>query len=270
MLLFYSLWPQATPTTPQHTMAVPEELVFEGNYTLRTNEVNRLHRAMPTALIHLLQEAALENVLDLKVSAWDLKKEQISWVLMRKHLEIHRFPTFGETITIRTHPAGFERVFTYRDYQVWGEDNQLIASSSTTWLLMHTERRRIARIPAFVIEKGTFDNSTCLPHALASLPDVTDPDIEQVFRVNWHDMDFNEHLSNIRYMQWLFETVPGYPTLELELSTIDIIYKAECRWKDKVHVATQTVSEGHYLHLLTRQSDGEEIARAQTQWRPVV
>ncbi len=248
-------------------MTVPASLVFEGDYTIRTNEVNSQRQATPTALIHLMQEAALENVIDLKVSAWDLEKEQISWVLMRKHLDIRRLPHLGETITIRTFPAGFERVFTYRDYEVRDADGALIAESASTWLLMHTETRNMARIPKAIVEKGSFDNSNCLPHAKSRLPLVTAPTIEQEFRVNWHDMDFNEHLSNIRYMQWLFETVPGYTTMEQRLQTLDIIYKSECRWKDRVKIATQELGDGQYLHLLTRLSDGEEIARAQTAWQ---
>lgn len=249
-------------------MTIPEALVFEGNFTIRTNEVNRLRQASPTSLIQLMQEAALENVLQLKVSAWDMAEEHLSWVLMRKHLEVYRLPELGETITIRTYPAGFERVFTHRDYQIWDAQGDLLASSSSTWLLMNTQRRRVARIPASILERGDFDPSDCLPRALAKLPDVTAPTIEQTFRVNWHDMDFNEHLNNVRYMQWLFETVPGYPSLEQQLSSLDILYKAECHWKDEVHIATQTMDQGHYLHVLTRLSDGEEIARAQTFWQP--
>ena len=249
-------------------MAVPEALVFEGNYTIRTSEVNRLRQATPTALIHLMQEAALENVLELKVSAWDLAKEHISWVLMRKHLDLYRLPELGETITIRTHPAGFERVFTYRDYEVRDAAGEVIASSSSTWLLMNTQRRSLARIPKAIVERGQFDTSDCLPHAKAKLPKLTQVDIEQQFRVNWHDMDFNEHLNNVRYMQWLFETVPGYTSLEQQLQSLNIIYQSECRWKDVVQVSTQILEQGHCLHQLVRQSDGEMIAQAETFWSP--
>lgn len=247
-------------------MTVPPTLVFEGNYTIRTSEVNSQRQATPTALIHLMQEAALENVIHLKVSAWDLEEAHISWVLMRKHLDIRRLPRLGETITIRTFPAGFQRVFSYRDYEVRDAAGTVIAQSASTWLLMDTQTRNMAPIPQAILDQGTFDNSDCLPHAKAKLPLVTAPSTQQEFRVNWHDMDFNEHLSNTRYMQWLFETVPGYTSMKQNLQTLDIIYKSECHWKDRVNVATQDLGEGQYLHLLTRLSDGEEIARAQTSW----
>lgn len=248
-------------------MPVPKELIFEGPFTIRTSEVTRHQQATAAALINLMQEAALQNVLEINVSAWDMSERQISWVLMRKHLDVVRMPSLGETITIQTYPAGFDKVFTYRDYKVFDQTGALIASSSSTWLLMHTVKRRIARIPEEIRARGQFDTSDCLPHAKNKLPNLEQVDIEQDFVVNWHDMDFNEHLNNVRYMQWVFETVEGYTEHSQQLSNLDIIYKQECHWKDTVRVKTQKIDNQNYKHLLIRLSDGEEIARCATSWK---
>ncbi|MFK7796119.1 MAG: acyl-[acyl-carrier-protein] thioesterase [Aureispira sp.] len=247
-------------------MSVPEELIYTGKFTVRTSEVT-CHRQITTAaLINLMQEAALQNVLELNLSAWDMRARQISWVLMRKHLDVMRLPTLGETITIQTHPAGFDKIFTYRDYKVFDESGTLITSSSSTWLLMHTIKRRIARIPTEIRDRGQFDTSQCLPHPRNKLPDLDQVDIEKDFVVNWHDMDFNEHLNNVRYMQWVFETIDGYTKYSQQLSSLDIIYKQECHWKDTVRVKTQKIDNQKYRHQLIRLSDEEEIARCETNW----
>jgi acyl-ACP thioesterase len=240
--------------------------MYEGAFTIRTSEVTRHRQATATALIHLMQEAALQNVLELNVSAWDMRQQQISWVLMRKHLDIVRLPRLGETITIQTYPAGFDKVLTYRDYKVFDAARNLIASSASTWLLMHTVKRRIARIPEEIRARGQFDTSACLPHARNKLPDLERVDLSQDFVVHWHDMDFNEHLNNVRYMQWIFETVEGYTEHRQQLLNLDIIYKQECHWKDIVRVKTQQLSNEHYRHQLIRLSDEEEIARCETTW----
>jgi acyl-ACP thioesterase len=247
-------------------MTVPEELIYRGKFTVRTSEVT-CHRQITTAaLINLMQEAALQNVLELNLSAWDMRAQQISWVLMRKHLDVMRLPMLGETITIQTHPAGFDKIFTYRDYKVFDEAGALIASSSSTWLLMHTIKRRIARIPNEIRERGQFDTSQCLPHPPNKLPDLEQVDVEKDFIVNWHDMDFNEHLNNVRYMQWVFETIDGYTKYSQQLASLDIIYKQECHWKDTVRVKTQQIDNQKYRHQLIRLSDEEEIARCETNW----
>lgn len=248
-------------------MPIPQELVYNGDFTIRTYEIDRNRRATVTALITLMQEAAMQNVIDLKVSVWDLAEREISWVLMRKNFQLFRLPELGETIHIQTYPAGFDKLFTYRDYKVFDSNKELLAQSSSTWLLMNTVKRRIARIPEEIRSRGIFDTSDCLPHAPNKLPKVTQVDFHKEFTIHWHDLDFNEHLNNVRYMQWIFETINYYMDERGQLEQLNIIYKQECYWKDVVRVNTQKVSDTEYLHQLIRLSDNEEIAQAQTFWK---
>ena len=249
-------------------MDIPEELIYEGEFSIRTYEIDRSKIATVAALINLMQEAAMQNVIHLKFSVWDMEKLNISWVLMRKNLKILRLPFLGETIRIKTYPAGSDKIFTYRDYHVYSKDDQLIAQSASTWLLMNTVERSIAKIPEDIRLRGKYDTSNCLKHAKNKLPIIKSVDFQKEFIVNWHDLDFNEHLSNIRYMQWIFETVDYYIQHKGKLEELDIVYKLECRWKDTVQVCTQKVDDNLYLHRLVRLSDDALIAQAQTRWQP--
>ena len=247
-------------------MDIPEDLIYEGQFTIRTYEIDPSKKSTVAALINLMQEAAMQNVINLKYSVWDMEELNISWVLMRKNLKILRLPLLGETIRIKTYPAGSDKIFTYRDYHVYSKDNKLIAQSASTWLLMNTIERKIAKIPKNIRLKGEYDVSNCLKHAKNKLPSINRVDFQKNFIVNWHDLDFNEHLSNIRYMQWIFETVDYYIENKGKLEELDIVYKLECRWKDTVQVNTQKINNHLYLHKLLRLSDNALIAQAQTRW----
>ena len=187
---------------------------------------------------------------------------------MRKNLQVFSLPALGESIRVVTHPAGFQKIFTFRDYKIYDKSNQLIAQSASTWLLMNTQKRRIARIPEAIRQRGDFDTSNCLPHAVNKLPTVQKVDFQRDYFVNWHDLDFNNHLNNVRYMQWMFESVDFYVNNTGVLNEMDIVYKAECYWKDTVRVTTQKIEKNCYLHRLIRLSDNEIIADARTTWSP--
>jgi len=247
-------------------MKVPKELVYEGEYKIRTYEIDLSRKLTVASLIKLMQEAAVQNVIQLKLSVWDLAEQHISWVLMRKNLHIIQLPKLNEKIKIITHPAGFDRLFSYRDYKVYNEQDELIAYSSSAWLLMDTIKRRIARIPEDIREQGTFDTSDCLERPTRKLAEIESVSFQKDFVVNWHDLDFNEHLSNIRYMQWMFETIDFYVANEGQLQELQIEYKAECHWKDTVRVQTEKLDEYRYRHRLLRLSDETVIAKAQTNW----
>lgn len=80
-----------TPTAPLH-----EEV-----YIIRTYEIDHRRQMTIPALVRLLQETAMQHVLKLKLSVWDLEPERVAWVLMRLQLEVKRLPILNERITIK-------------------------------------------------------------------------------------------------------------------------------------------------------------------------
>lgn len=247
-------------------MPIPKELIYEGQYTIRTYEIDAEKKVTIASLINLMQEAAMQNVIDIKLSVWDLAEQHISWVLLRKNLQIIQLPKLNDTIRVVTHPAGFDRLFTYRDYRVFDSNDNLIAFSSSTWLLMDTQTRSAAKIPDTILNRGQFDTSDCLTRPKSKLARIKEVEIEKTFRVNWHDLDFNAHLSNIRYMQWMFETVDFYTQNKGKLKELNIVYKAEGHLNDQIKVQTQQIESTVFLHQLIRLSDEKQLATAQTFW----
>ncbi len=248
-------------------MQISPNVIFKGPYTIRSYEIDRRKKVTAPGLIQLMQEAAMQNVINLNISVWDLEDQQISWVLMRKQLTIFRLPLLGETIEIETHPAGFERVFTYRDYKVYDSEGALLAQAASTWLLMDTVKRKMAPIPPYLFDYNLPDPASCLPRPQFKLSKIEEPTLEKHFEVNWFDLDFNGHLGNVKYVRWMLETIPDKVLENAELEQLQIAYKMESHWKDKIVSQTQQLSENKFLHRLVREKDQRELAAACTFWK---
>lgn len=241
---------------------------YQHHYEVRTYEIDSRKRMTIPALARLMQEAAMQNVIELRLSVWDLEPHHLSWVLMRKQLQVCRMPVLGERMLVTTYPAGFERMFTYRDYKVLGEDEELLAASSSTWLLMDTRSRRMAPIPEHILafQEKMPPPGQCLPRPEGKLPRFGQASHSKNFEVNWHDLDFNLHLNNTLYIQWMLEPLPGEVLEKGQLLQLDINYRAECQWQDQVRAEVQLLEKGSYLHRLVRADDGKELALARTVW----
>ena len=237
-------------------------------FTIRTYEIDNRKIVTVPALIKLMHEAAMQNVLKIKLSVWDLEPHHISWVLMRKQLRIERLPLLGEKIKVITNPSGFEKFFTYRDYRVYDQSEKLIASSSSTWLLMDTQKRKMTRIPDFILAMNDQMPSpeNCLSRPTGKLPKVETATHTKSYEVNWFDLDFNKHLNNTFIIQWMLEALDNDILSKGILQEIDIKYKQEAQWQDKVLSEVHPLEEGYFLHRLTRIEDGKEIASAQSKW----
>ena len=66
------------------------EIAHVEPFRIRTYEIDHEKICTVPALLKLMHEAAMQYVLDLKLSVWDLEVHQISWVLMRQYLKVNR------------------------------------------------------------------------------------------------------------------------------------------------------------------------------------
>lgn len=248
-------------------MTLHPNLSYSETFSVRTYEIDSRKQMTAPALLNLMHEAAMQNVLKLKVSVWDLEPHQVSWVLMRMQLKIKRLPMLSEEVTITTHPSGFEKFFTYRDYKLYDAQGELIAYTSSTWLLMDTQSRKMRRIPPFILDFAMPPEEDCLPRIRHKLPAFGAADRHRQFEVNWYDLDFNQHLNNVAYVKWLMQSIDDELLAEGHLEELDIQYRAECRWKEVVRSEVQQIDPFCCMHRLVRESDQKELALAQTRWR---
>ena len=245
---------------------VPEIGQLE-EFTIRTYEIDRNKDCTVPSLIKLMHEAAMQNVLRIKLSVWDLEPQGITWVLMRKYLKIKRLPRLGERVQILTHPAGFEKFFTYRDYRIYDSEQNLIAQSSSTWLLMDTIKRRMTRMPNNILsyneQMPSLENCLERP-SREKLVAFERVDYAKAFTVGWYDLDFNEHLNNVFYTQWMLEAFPEEHLRERQLNEFKIEYRVEAQLNDQIVSEIQKLDEDVFLHRL--RCGDKELAVAQSEW----
>lgn len=251
------------PYTPMNPLPQLE------SYPIRTFDIDCNKQLSIPALVRLMQEAAMQQVLDLKISVWDLEAYQLAWVLIRKRIEIQRLPLLGEKISIHSYPTGADRVFTFRDFRVYDEGGNLIATASTTWLLMNTQTRQMARIPAELLARfsGYFPpKEECLPQALDQLPEMQAPLKDRTYKVGWYDLDFINHLNNVHFAKWMIEALPDENLGAQQLKRMDLLFLAEGNLNDEIDSEFQQVDEFTYLHRLVRYGDGKVLASGKTIW----
>ncbi|MEO1515607.1 MAG: acyl-ACP thioesterase domain-containing protein [Bacteroidota bacterium] len=248
-------------------MPLHPHLIYQSPLTVSTYEIDRFKQMTIPALVNQFHEAAMQNVLLLKVSLWDLEPYELSWVLMRMRLHIDRIPRLGEELHIRTHPAGFEKFFTYRDYRLFDAEQNPIAQASSTWLLMNTQKRKMTRIPSFILDIEMPPEEECLPRIKDKLPLLQEPTGSKLFRVDWHDLDFNQHLSNVNYFQWMLDAIPSDWLNQRQLRTFDIQFRLEASLGDELRCEWREEGAQELRHRLVRLSDGKELAHARTEWR---
>ncbi|RMF24087.1 MAG: hypothetical protein D6765_12200 [Bacteroidetes bacterium] len=246
------------------------QLGWEGWFEIRTSEIGYGKALTLPALVQLMDEGAMQNVLELGLSVWDLEPLAVSWVCLRKHLEVQRLPLLGEKLRILTYPAGFEPPYTFRDYRAFDEQGTCIAWASSAWTLLNTRTRRLAPLPDFIraLEKDMPPPQHRLPRPPKRKPPTFPLTPTRSFRIGWFDLDFNSHLNNVHYLRMVLEAFDADFLRTHRLESLDLTYKLEGEWGEVISSEVGVLGKGHFAHGLRRRSDEKVLAFGESRWIP--
>jgi medium-chain acyl-[acyl-carrier-protein] hydrolase len=243
--------------------------VFEANFRIHSYEVDFRGRMRLFSLLNYLQEAAGAHAALLHLSVADLHRRGLTWVLSHYHVRVERYPRFGETIRIRTWPSFREGKGSLRDFRVTDEQDDPVALAASSWVLLDRQTKRPVSIADY-LPPYPLHPERAITTDFPALDGLEEPDLEMLFRVRMADIDVNHHVNNAIYPAWALETVPEeilhhYLPVELEIQ-----FRAEALYEDRVLSWSKKMAGEDllgFLHRLVRESDGRELTRLRSRWQ---
>jgi medium-chain acyl-[acyl-carrier-protein] hydrolase len=244
------------------------DLIFCKEYTVHTYETDARGLARPVALLNYLQDSAGYHAGRLGLSVIDLGKRNMTWVLSRYHVLVHRYPALGTQLEVVTWPSGKHGYFALRDFEV-SDGGGPILSATSSWMVIGLATKQVVKVeevvgPAYSVEKRALDDP------FASLPVISARESELRFRVEMGHLDWNRHVNNAVYVQWALEGVPPDILMSRRPMELEVSYRAEAFYGDSVLSIAQRVPEGGsgtaFLHQILNAATGAELARLRTRW----
>jgi len=238
------------------------EIAYQETFKIRASEIDFNQQATLPAICNLLQEVAGNHARELEFDITDLHKDELTWVLHRLHVKIDRFPDWRETITVKTWPSSGDGLRAYRDFLIIGENGDTIGRSLSYWLIMDIKSRRPTRIPKKILELAPDDTDHVLPVSDSNFSDLDQADYSQQFDVRKTDLDLNQHVNNVRLIEWTLSCLPD----DSAVNQIDIKFMAESVLGDtdivEVKEQTSDTNSQYFHHQILRASDGKILVKA--------
>ncbi|MDZ7694202.1 MAG: thioesterase [Balneolaceae bacterium] len=231
-----------------------EKQIFTQSFAIRSSEVRPSGNAKLQTICDLLQEVAGNHALELNWDVTQLKEHNLTWFLHRLDLEIEKYPRWRENVTVQTWPSGSDRLRAYRDFLILDDNEEVLVRALSYWLMINLESRRPSRMPKEVLEISPKNTDHVLP-----LKDDRPQFPENIFdkkqfAVRYSDLDINEHVNNIKYVEWITETLP----VQHQIKAFDIEFKAECGYGSKVKITTGATEKGD-IGAVVKQTENEKI-----------
>jgi medium-chain acyl-[acyl-carrier-protein] hydrolase len=241
--------------------------VWNDEYTVHSYEADMKGRAKVMSLCQFMQESALQHADHLGVGFPHLMEKNLIWILARQLIKIHSLPRWGDTIQISTWPTGNDRLFCYRDFRIRDSSHRVLCEATTVWFVIDLKTRMPRRTnPYFSVD--TPDNiDQVFPEKLNKLPPAHSESVARSINVTYRDLDMNEHVNNVRYIDWIFDSFTFDFLKKHTLKELEINYVSEAIYGDEITAWYKENDNNSFSHSLVRGHDKSELCRARTSWK---
>lgn len=210
-------------------MSLPEEFQFSKEFEVGSYQVNPDGTITWTSLADLFQEIAWKHA-DSADFGRNLLESNLMWALARMEIKIDRFPRWGEKVRIFTGGRGADKLFAFREFMVWDQNEQVLARGMSSWLLLNMETKRIQR-PEGVLSPALFDpkkKPVWQPEKIGISGELV---ASEVIKVRLSDLDLYNHVNNTSYIRWVENLLFDQG---IKAKKVAINYLAECLEGDEV------------------------------------
>jgi acyl-ACP thioesterase len=238
------------------------------SFALKTYELD-FHGRVPVAVIYrFMQEAAERDAVERRFDTETLLRKNLTWMLLRMQIRFRDFPEGRQGIDVETWPSGIDSRYAFREFRLFAsslEDPFAVASS--VWLLIDRERQRPVQLAPFFEPSGR-QRTEPLVAARQSEPDPSGGVVvSKEFPVRLADLDINNHVNNLHFLEWVVESVPEEYWTGRTVVEVDLEYKKQVMYGDSVRVETVPAAGGGFFHRMTSPKTNGDILIARTVWK---
>ena len=239
---------------------------YSEKINIKYSEIDQNQALKPYSLLNYLQDIASKNAEDNGFGYSFIHPRNYAWFLIKYRMEFTEYPFDVQELTLATEPRGYNRLFAFRDFELH-KNEKLLARITSTWSLVDIDSRSIIPVaqaladnpnmPAFSKRDDDLSYSKITP--------IINPHIEKEFEVRYNDLDVNGHANNGNYVVWAFEPLSFEFKNNHKLKTIDMLYKKEAMFGEKLISQIEFKNSSTTLHRL-QNKDGEDLFLMECVW----
>jgi len=168
-------------------------------------------------------------------------------------------------VYVKTWPAAKDRLYWYRDYTIHDSNDREVTRATSTFVIIDTKTRRPRRADdMFRVDLGNPERT--FKEKPGKLPAVDDETARYQKTVTTSDLDINDHVNNVKYVEWVLDSYPLEFFKSHTIAEVEMNHLGEARYGDMVTVRRCERNAAHF-HSVARASDLRELFRARIEWK---
>lgn len=212
-------------------------------FNIRYSEMDYNLALKPYSLLNFLQDIASNNAEQLGFGYSYMSENNLAWFLIKYRMEFLEYPQGVYEITIKTRPRGYNKLFAYRDFEIYSNE-KLLGRVFSVWTIVDINSRS-----TMLVTNALQNNSYMQQYQkeendlnFGKIKPIDSITIAKEFYVRYNDIDVNQHANNGNYIIWAFEALDFGFKSKHKIKTLDINFKKEARLDEKIISEVQIIN----------------------------
>jgi len=237
-------------------------MFFTEDFVLSTLICDQDDRLTLWGLARLFQDVAGDQSDMLGVGFNGLKPQHKAWVLTHVYYNILRMPAAGERLTLKTWAKQDNGLIAPRDYQLIDSEGEVCAASSSNWVIIDMDKRRVCRLNEIITKYEKENVHSTKYEKLDKIVMPSEFAERKHFDVPYSSLDHTRHVNNAEYIKWICDNIPEICCSRLsdnyrkEIAEFEINYLKETKFGDPEVFICKNDSSAEKMYFQITNSDG--------------
>lgn len=231
---------------------------IEHEFYIGLNDIDRNNKLTIKAFMSFLEDAGGIHSDLVGYGLYDIEKTKLNWMIISWKIKFLKKPVYNETIKVVTWSKGIQRLYAYRDFEVYNSNQELIAIASSKWVLVNMETKSITSPDEKLIKAYQSEDKSVMD--IKELSKLKEPAQYTNITENYitrEMIDINNHVHNLEYLDLGYSSLPD-EVYYTDFQEIEIMYKKEIKFGEKVK-SMYAYSEEEKAHIIAIKSEDESV-----------
>ena len=163
----------------------------------------------------------------------EIEETGFTWMLLYWKIKVFKRPRWNTEVIVNTWARKYNKLSTWRDFEMTDENGDVIAIASSDWVLIDANSGKLARITEDLVnEYGLVEKAVFPDEPTGKLKEPKNMKKVYEYTSARRDIDTNNHVNNEVYLDLCADALPE--GMSLEFSDIEIFYKKQIKLKETV------------------------------------
>ena len=208
-------------------------MIFRETAVTRIDDFDAKGYMLPSALLKVLENAADHHSASVTDESVDGSMHGIAWILAEWRVEIIRTPRYNDVINIETWISdGSAAAHSNREFLLSDEHGGVLVKAAAKLTLFDLKENRIIKTDRAILERYRPEGSSVFSEKAHRLIPAESFSSETVFPLRRSDIDYNGHVHNTSYLNFVFDILPENAVQSFDIAKVRIAYKRPIKLGD--------------------------------------